>query len=121
MNRKLQIVLEMKDNKGNISFFLDGQVIPRNFAYDIHFNARTQEFTFKSQRLATDEFGQYYANEQGETAIEELDMLKFLSDEGIVREYITDAKKSVEFKLKNIRDTSLFNARRMIRERLGAT
>jgi hypothetical protein len=119
MKRRLEIIFDMKDNKGNISFLLDGQVLPRVFGYDIHFNARSNEFTFKSQRLATDEFGQYYVNEQGETATEELDMLKFLSDDGVVAEYIKCAKASTEFKLKNIRDTSLFNARRMIRERLG--
>jgi hypothetical protein len=108
----------MKDNKGNLSFLLDGQVLPRLFGYDIHYNARTKEFTFTGTKLATDEYGQYFVNEQGETATEQVDMLKYLSDEGIVHEYVTDAKKSVEWKLKNIRDTSLFNARRMIRERL---
>ena len=118
MKRRFEFVFDMQDNKGNISFLLDGKVLPRVFGYDLHFNARTNEFTFKGQRLATDEYGQYFV-ENGETAVEEIDLLKYFSDEGVVSEYIRNAKADTEFKLKNIRDTSLFNARKMIRERLG--
>jgi hypothetical protein len=119
MRRKLEIIFDMKDNKGNLSILLDGKVLPRVFGYDIHFNARSNEFSFKAQRLATDEYGQYFVDDKGETATEEIDMLKFLTDDSTVREYVKNAKADVEFILKNVRDTSLLNARRMIRERLA--
>jgi hypothetical protein len=119
MKRKIEIILDMQDNKGNLSFLFNGKVITALFGYNLKFNARTNELKFTGQRLSTDEYGQYFVNEQGETATDEVDLLKYFSDEGTVAEYISNAKKSVEFRLKNLRDTSLFNARRMIRERLG--
>lgn len=119
MKRKIEIVFDMQDNKGNISFLMNGKVITALFGYDLKFNARTNEMKFTGLRLSTDDCGQYFVNEQGETATEEVDLLKYFSDEGTVMEYISSAKKSVEFALKNIRDTSLFNARRMISNRLG--
>lgn len=119
MKRRLEMIFDMQDNKGNLSFLLDGKVISALFGYNMKFNARLNVFEFKALRLATDEYGQYFVNEEGETATEEIDLLNFLSDEGTVHEYIVNAKKSVEFKLKNIRDTSQFNARRLVRERLG--
>ncbi len=120
MKRKVEMILDLINNAGNVRLLLDGKEIPCLYGFDIKFDSRANIFTFKGKRLATDEYGQFFVDkETKETAIEEIDLLHYFSDEGQIAENVKTMKKEVEFALKNTRDTSLFNARKMIAIRLG--
>lgn len=121
MKQKIEIVMESDKNKGDIKLLHNGQMVPNLFGFNMNFNSRTGEVSFMGKRLATDRFGQFFVDpETKETATEEINLLTFFSDEAITREKVTNAMKEVEWALKNVRDTTLFNARKMIAQRLAS-
>ena len=119
MNRKIQITFELENNRGKISLLQDGKEVPCLYGYELNFDSRKNELTFNGKRLATDQYGHFYVDDKGETATEEIDLLNYFSDEGQINEKIKRSKKELEFALNNVRQTSLFNAKRMIKDRLG--
>ncbi len=121
MKQKIEIIMESDKNKGDIKLLHNGQQVRNLFGFNMAFNSRTNEISFMGKRLATDRFGQYFVDEQTkETAVEDINLLTFFTDEYITREKITNAMKEVEWAMKNIRDTTLFNARKMIERRLAS-
>ena len=119
MKQKIEIILEIEDDKGKIKLLHNGKEIPKLFGYNFNYNSRTGEIGFLGKRLSTDEYGQYFVDEKGETATEEIDLMSYFSDKYQVREMITETKKETEWALKNVRDTTVFNARKMIENRLA--
>lgn len=119
MKRRLEIVLEIDDNRSKMNITQNGNEIPCLYGFDLDIDSRANTMTFKGRRLATDQYGQFYVNEKGETATEEIDFMRYLSDEGYINEKIINTKKMTEFALKNLRDTTIYNAKKMIQTRLG--
>ena len=120
MKQKIEIIMESNGNKGDIKLLHNGKIVPNLFGFNMNFNSRANEMSFTGKRLATDRYGQYFVDpETKETAVEDINLLTFFSDEAIVREKVTNAMKEVEWALKNVRDTTLLNARKMIERRLA--
>ena len=121
MKRRIEIVLEIDDNRSKMSITQNGNEIPCLYGYNLDIDSRANTMKFLGRRLATDQYGQFFVNDKGETATEEIDFMRYLSDEGYIAEKIVNTKKMTEYALKNLRDTTLFNARKMIQTRLGVT
>jgi len=125
MQSRTEIILETENNKGKISILFNGKPIPHLYGYKLIHDSRAGVLEFKGKRLALDEYGQFFVMPESkgttaeETATEEIDMLQYLSDEYQVREHINQSHRDINFGLKNVRETSIFNAKQMIAKRLG--
>lgn len=119
MKQKIEIVIDIENDKGKIGFLHNGAEVPSLFGVNFKYNSRANEFSFTGKRLATNEFGQFFVDEKTkETAVEDINLMEYFSDKYLMREKVVNAMKEVEWALKNVRDTTLFNAKKMIEKRL---
>lgn len=113
--QKLSVNIEFDDGKYNINLTINDKTIPaiKNFNVDFKDN----NLKFMAERLKTDRMGQFFINENGETATEEVNMLFFLNELFQNYEIMNSIKKAIDFGLENIRLTSLKNAENLIKEK----
>jgi len=115
--QKLSINLIFDNGKYDINITINNQIIPgvKNFKIDFTNN----DLKFIADKLKTDRMGQFFVDEKGETANEEVNMLLYLNELFQNYEIMNSIKKAIDFGLENIRLTSLKNAENVIKERLG--
>jgi len=115
--QKLSINLIFDNGKHDVNITINDKIIPciKNF----HIDFTDNNLQFKADRLKTDRMGQFFVDENGETAKEEVNMLLYLNELFQNYEIINSIKKAIDFWLENIRLTSMANAKNVINERLG--
>lgn len=108
------IKLTKKENSGNVELFVNGKLLNGIKNFNMNFDGK--DVKFEGSRLLTDRSGQFYVDEKGETASENVDLLSFLNDNFFNAEIVRSYQKAIDWDLHNIYMTSMVNAYNFIKE-----
>jgi len=116
MADKLTIEITLENNQGKIEVLHNGKAILNIDKFTAEFDRSGGTFKFPAVRLDTDKAGQYYVDDKGETAKENIDLLNFLNPDFVIREKVNSTLKELEFALKNIHDTAFYNTTKLFEQ-----
>lgn len=121
MGNKVEIIIEETGkNTVDVKAYLNGHHLKNVFGLDMDVNMRENKVSFNGKRLSLDKGGQYFVDpETKDTATEDVNMLLYFKPEFRIREKTDHMMMAVEAICRNIRATSVVNARKLISERLG--
>lgn len=111
---KLKIVLDYNNNNNTVEIFINDKIITGITEFNLNFKENKIEFT--GTRVKKDRSGQIIKKDD-EIQKENINFLNYLNYKFENYELIKEYQQAIDWDLKNIYMTSLFNAKKYLKER----
>ncbi len=112
--QEIKVIFQKDKNNGDMKIYVNNILMPGIRKFNIDFNGK--DLKFMATKLKTDRTGQFYVDENKDTAHEEVNFLNYFDPYYTNKEIVKDFQKIIDFDLHNIYLTSMLNAENYIKE-----